>query len=184
MAARRQPKKSTKLKSLTPKEEEAVASFIKADLKDRLGAARKSFPHILKWGDQAQRNYASKFFKKPHIAARIENVQVKAAKKTEITTEYVLTAVTETLDRCRQVAPVLDSKGKQVYVEGADGTQVPAFEFNPQGVLKAADMLMKHKGLYELDNRQRDSVSRAMEKLPLEKLEAVAEKLRKIAERE
>jgi hypothetical protein len=36
--------------------------------------------------------------------------------RTEITQDYVLTTIRETIERCRQVHPVLDRKGEQVYV--------------------------------------------------------------------
>ncbi len=69
-------------------------------------------------------------------------------KRTEITQDYVLGVIQETVERCRQVAPVLDRNGNQVMVETEDGAVVPAFIFDPKSVLRGAELMGKHLGMF------------------------------------
>lgn len=86
--------------------------------------------------------------KKPEIAKAIQEAMNQRAKRTEIDQDYVLGTIQETIDRCRQVEPVFDRKGKQVQVENRDGDMVPAYTFNAQGVLKGCELLGKHLKLF------------------------------------
>jgi phage terminase small subunit len=105
---------------------------------------------------------ASRLLKIVEIRDEIERETTKLGKKLDISAEYVLATIKETIERCRQAEPVLDKKGNQVFVEVAadhdescpegcekDHTKiVPAFQFNPIAVLKGAELLGKHFDMF------------------------------------
>lgn len=78
------------------------------------------------------------------IAARMQDRQ----KRTEITQDYVLQTIRQTVERCRQVNPVTDRKGEPVLVETEDGSIVPAFTFDAGNVLRGCELLGKHLGMF------------------------------------
>lgn len=80
------------------------------------------------------------------------------ANRTEITQDYVLKTIYETVERCRQVSPVLGKDGKQVMVETPDGQELPAYVFDAKNVLKGCELLGKHLGIFEKDNAQKPAV--------------------------
>lgn len=66
-----------------------------------------------------------------------ETVQQRMAdrqKRTEVDQDYVLMTIKETIERCRQVVPVLTK----------DGEETGEFKFEPNAVLKGAELLGKH----------------------------------------
>jgi phage terminase small subunit len=52
------------------------------------------------------------------------------------------------VERCKQARPVVDRSGKPVLVETPDGSLLPAYTFEPQSVLKGAELLGKHLKLF------------------------------------
>ena len=85
---------------------------------------------------------------KPDIAAAIQEAMDKRSERTEITADYVLQSIYQTMERCKQVEPVLDRRGDPVLVETPDGGEAKAFTFNAAGVLKGAELLGKHLKLF------------------------------------
>jgi len=164
-------------------EELAIQDYI-ANGGNQTKAYRKAFPQSEKWKDKTVWEKESVLFKSDKVRERLLDVEKKAMRETEVTKEYVLRTIVETIERCKQAVPVLDKKGDPVYVETSDGEMAPAYTFNPIAVLKGAEMLAKHKGLYELDNRQKNPITRQLDKLPLETQSLIVEKLREVAERE
>ena len=55
--------------------------------------------------------------------------------RTQVTQDYVLRTIHETIERCR----------------AEDG-------FNPQSIMKGCELLGKHLGLFEKDNKQRNPI--------------------------
>lgn len=86
--------------------------------------------------------------RKPEVAAAVEAAMQDRAKRTEITQDYVLQTIVDTIERCRQAAPVLDMKGNAVMVELRDGSEAPAYAFDAKAVLKGAELLGKHLKLF------------------------------------
>lgn len=82
------------------------------------------------------------------VAAAIDKAKAERSEKTQITQEYVLEGIRETLERCRQVEPVIDRNGVPVMCETAEGDVVPAYTFNAAGVYKGAELLGKHLGMF------------------------------------
>ena len=73
--------------------------------------------------------------RKPEIMAAIQLAMKQREERTQVTQDYVLRTIHETIERCR----------------AEDG-------FNPQSILKGCELLGKHLGLFERDNRQRNPV--------------------------
>ena len=92
--------------------------------------------------------HAHKMVNHPEIAPLIAAHAEKTAKKLDITAEYVLRTIKNTIERCSQATPVLDKKGKQVYVETPDGNVAPAYTFDAAAVLKGTEQLGRHLKLF------------------------------------
>lgn len=86
--------------------------------------------------------------KKPQIKAAIDEAMAKRAERTEIDQDYVLKTIKDTIERCAQAVPVVDGKGLPVYVKTPDGEISPAYRFDAQSVLKGAELLGKHLGIF------------------------------------
>ncbi len=89
--------------------------------------------------------------RKPEIAAELRIRMKDREQRTEVTQDYVIKTIRETIERCRQAHPVLDRKGEQVFVREGDGENaelVPAFTFDAGAVLKGAELLGKHLKMF------------------------------------
>ncbi len=94
---------------------------------------------------------ASQLLSNIKVAEYIQAAMDKRADDLGIDARYVLSTIKETIDRCRQVHPVLDRKGEQVYVVVGDGEEkrlAPEFGFDASGVLKGAELLGKHLKMF------------------------------------
>ena len=87
--------------------------------------------------------------RKPQIAAAIQVEMNKRSEKTSITSEYVITTVKDTIERCRQTRPVLNRMGEPVMVETPNGEVVPAYTFDASNVLKGCELLGRHLVLWK-----------------------------------
>jgi len=78
---------------------------------------------------------------KPNIAQAIQNGMNERAKRTEVTADYVLTTIVNTIERCQQAEPVM---------EKVDGELVPTgeYKFDSGAVLKGCELLGKHLKLF------------------------------------
>lgn len=170
------------MKKCNDKEEAAIKAYIENG-QHQLNAALSAYPHIHKWTVQSQRNFASKLFKRGWVADRVAGIRAKVEKKTEISAEFILRTLQDNVNRAMQYSPVLEPDGSPKMIETPDGTVAAAYVYQGTVANQALNMLMKHKGLFELDNRQRDSLSRAIDTLSKETLETVAERLRGIAKK-
>jgi phage terminase small subunit len=96
-------------------------------------------------------NAASRLLGNVGVAAVLKTAMEKRSSDLGIDANYVLSTIKETVDRCRQVYPVLNRKGEQVYVKASgddDAELVPAFTFDAQAVLKGAELLGKHLRMF------------------------------------
>ena len=87
--------------------------------------------------------------KKPEIQKAIQEAQQKRSERTEIDADYVLKTIQETIERCKQAIPVMSQDGGQAMVEDADGELHPMVKFDPSNVLKGAELLGKHLGMFK-----------------------------------
>lgn len=71
------------------------------------------------------------------------------SKRTQITADYVLEAIVETIERCRQnVRPMAYKDGSPVLTEAQEGELAQAFSFDAGAVLRGAELLGKHLKMF------------------------------------
>ena len=63
------------------------------------------------------------------------------SKRTEISADYVLTTIRDTVERCRQAVPVYEKQGGEMVPTGE-------FEFDSTAVLRGCELLGKHLKLF------------------------------------
>ncbi len=103
--------------SLTPKQEAFVAEYL-VDLNATAAAERARYEHPNKQGPRMLVNVG--------IAKAIASAQVKRSERIEITQDYVLTAIKDTIEQ---------------YRGGGEGS-------NPNAVLKGAELLGRHLAMF------------------------------------
>lgn len=86
---------------------------------------------------------------KPNVFAAIVEAKAKRSERTEIKQDWVLQTLVETIDRCRQSAPVVDKDGSPVFVELPSGEVAPAYQFAPAAVLRGLELAGKHLGMFK-----------------------------------
>lgn len=138
-------------RQLTPKQQLFCEEYL-CDLNATQAAIRAGY------SKKTAKEIGAENLTKPAISEYLASRQQDRAKRTEITQDYVLKTIHETVERCRQVSPVLDRDGNQVMVETPDGQELPAFVFDAKNVLKGCELLGKHLGIFEKDKAQRPTV--------------------------
>ena len=91
---------------------------------------------VIRAGYSSKRNadkIGSQLLGNTRVYAAIQDAMAARESRTEITQDYVLVKIRDTIERC----------------SGED-------EFNPQSIMKGCELLGKHLGLFERDNRQRN----------------------------
>jgi phage terminase small subunit len=76
--------------------------------------------------------------KKREIADLVLKRHEKRIEKLEITADYILGGIRETIERCRQVEPVLDKQGNQT----------GEYRFDAHAALKGYELLGRNKKLF------------------------------------
>ena len=128
-------------KALTPKQQAFIKEYL-VDLNATQAAIRAGY------SEKTARQIAAEYLAKPNIKAAVQEAMDERAQRTEITADYVLTTIKETIERCRQIYPVLDRKGSPVLVDTPEGQAVPAFTFDSTAVLKGSELLGRHLKLF------------------------------------
>ncbi len=128
-------------KKLTPKQSLFVKEYL-VDLNATQAAIRAGY------SQKTAGSVGAENLTKPEIASAVQEEMDKRSERTEITSDYVLNTIVDTLERCRQVRPVLNRKGEHIYVETPDGEDAPAFTFEPMAVLRGCELLGKHLKLF------------------------------------
>lgn len=126
---------------MTPKQE-AFAREYMIDLNATQAAIRAGY------SEATAAEQASRLLKDVKVAAIVQAAMDARSERTEITADYVLTTILETIERCKQAKPVTDRKGEPMLVETPDGAMVPAYTFDSGAVLKGAELLGKHLKLF------------------------------------
>jgi phage terminase small subunit len=127
--------------TLTPKQRRFVDEYL-IDLNGTQAAIRTGYaPH-------SAAITASKLLTIPKIASAVALAGEKRSERTQIDADYVLKGINRAIQRCEQVAPVLDARGEPVLVETPDGSLTPAFKFDSPGVFRGYELLGKHLKLF------------------------------------
>ena len=88
---------------------------------------------------------ASRLLKKVKVQTYLKKLIENRNKRTNITQDDVVADIIKVKDRCMQNEAVLDKEGNETGI----------YKFDSNGANKALDMLMKHTGGYETDNKQK-----------------------------
>ena len=119
------------MKPLTPKQQAFVREYL-IDLNGAAAARRAGYK--TKNSDEL----AHQLLGKTWVKAAIQLEMDARAKRTEITADYVLTTIRNTVERCQQAEPVLDR----------DGEPTGEYRFDSGAVLRGAELLGKHLKLF------------------------------------
>lgn len=128
-------------KELTPKQERFVEEYL-IDLNATQAATRAGY------SERTANEQGARLLANVSVRSAIAEAQKARSERTQITQDYVLMSIYDTVERCKQASPVLDKKGKPVMVENDAGQFVPAYVFEPMAVLKGAELLGKHLKLF------------------------------------
>ena len=88
---------------------------------------------------------ASRLLAKVNVQTYLKQLIEKRNERTKITQDEVVADSIKVKDRCMQNEAVLDKEGNETGI----------YKFDSNGANKALDMLMKHTGGYETDNKQK-----------------------------
>lgn len=127
--------------ALTPKQQRFVEEYM-IDLNATQAAIRAGY------SEKTAYAVGHENLKKTEIAKALSAARGERSQRTEITADYVLSTILETVERCKQAVPVTDKTGKQVVVETEDGELVPAYTFDSKAVLRGCELLGKHLALF------------------------------------
>lgn len=75
------------------------------------------------------------------IQSELKKLQTKRAEKIEVTQDYVLKTIIDTVERCKQAEPVMVKEDGK-WVESGE------YKFDSQAVLKGAELLGKHLAMF------------------------------------
>lgn len=101
----------------------------------------------------------SRLLSKSHILARVDARRLELSEATKVNQEWVLNRLIEISNKCVQAVPVMefDPVAKEMRQKKAlndKGEEVGVFMFDSNGANKATELIGKHLGFFEKDNRQ------------------------------
>jgi phage terminase small subunit len=121
---------------LTPKQKRFCEEYL-IDLNATQAAIRAGY------SEDSAASIGHENLRKPEIEKTIQELQIARSKRTEITADYVLNTVRDTVERCRQAVPVMEW-------DPVEKVMVPTGEwkFEYPGVLKGCELLGKNLKLW------------------------------------
>ncbi len=129
------------MNKLTAKQERFVAEYL-IDLNATQAAIRTGY------SEKTAQMIGSENLSKPLIADAVQKALAERSERTEITQDYVLTSIMETMERCKQAEPVTYQSGDPVMIDTPDGNIAPAYKFDAGAVLKGAELLGRHLAMF------------------------------------
>lgn len=139
-------KKSAKLekeeKELTPKQADFVREYL-IDLNATQAAIRAGY------SAKTAQEQSARLLSNVIIASEINKLKIKRETKTEITAEWVLTTIRDTIIRCQQGEPVFDSQGEPT----------GEWKFDSKGVLKGCELLGRHLSIFDKKDKITDAAN-------------------------
>lgn len=92
--------------------------------------------------------------RKPEISKHIQFLQSARSERTQIDADWVLARFKEISDRCMQKSPVMIRQGRDI-VQKIDEEGNHVWEFDSTGANRATELIGKHIGWFETDNKQK-----------------------------
>ena len=126
---------------MTPKQEAFVTEYL-IDLNATQAAIRAGY------SPRTANEQGARLLAKASVRAAIEKAKQERSERVQLDQDYVIRVIQETIERCAQHRPVVDALGNPVRVETPDGSIAAAYKFDPQAVLKGAELLGKHLGIF------------------------------------
>lgn len=117
---------------LTPKQDAFVREYL-IDLNATQSAIRAGY------SAKTAKEQAARLLSNVNVQGAIQSGVSARAKRTEITADYVLEVIRDTVERCRQAEPVKDKEGKPT----------GEYKFDANAVLKGAELLGKHLAMFK-----------------------------------
>jgi len=155
---------------LNPKQEQFCLEYL-IDLNGKQAAIRAGY------SPKTAESQASTLLRNPKVASRVQELKAQRVERTEISADFVLMGLKTVAERCMQAAPVIDwdhkSKG---WVQKSDKEGNLLFEFDSQGANRAFELLGKHVGVFEKDNKQK--VPEGQAGLPSDQFQELLKKVR------
>lgn len=102
------------------------------------------------YSEKTAKQIASENLSKPDLQDYISELRKEQAEKTKIDIQWVLNRFKDISNRCMTQEPVMVwDDGKKTFVESGE------YKFDSSGANKATEMLAKHLGFFETDNKQK-----------------------------
>ena len=127
--------------SMTPKQQRFVSEYL-IDLNATQAAIRAGY------SEKTAYSIGQENLKKPEVAKAVIAAQAERFERTEITQDYVLTTIRDTMERCKQAEPVVYQNGDPVLIGTPSGDLAPAYKFDANAVLKGAELLGRHLAMF------------------------------------
>jgi len=126
--------------SLSPKQQRFVAEYL-VDLNATQAAIRAGY------SARTAEQQGPRLLGNVEVGEAIRAAQAERAKRVEVDQDYVVTTLTEVVERCMQRAPVMVRHGKE-YVQLIDDEGRHVWRFDAKNVVAAAALLGKHLGMF------------------------------------
>ena len=97
------------------------------------------------YSEKTANRIASELLSKLDIQEYICKLKNKRSERVKYSQDELMRDILEVKNRCLQANPVLDKEGNETGI----------WKFDSNGANKALDMLAKHVGFYETDNKQK-----------------------------
>lgn len=145
---------------LTPKQEQFCREYL-VDLNATQAAIRAGY------SKKTAEQQGARLLRNVKVQMCLQSLRLEQQERVQVTADYVLTTIVETMERCKQAVPVRDRKGDLVLVTGDDGELHPVYEFDSGAVLKGAELLGKHLAMWTDRQRIEDPDGNALPVLKL-----------------
>jgi phage terminase small subunit len=143
---------------ISPKQERFCEEYL-LDLNGTQAAVRAGY------GEKGAKVRACELLAKPEIQERVAELKAEREKRVRIDRDYVLTRLQTVAERCMQQEAPVTRSGAPILVETPSGQLAAAYAFDATGATRALDLLGRHIGLFEKDNKQRGSAGLTTEEL-------------------
>ena len=102
------------MSDLTAKQQAFVVEYL-VDLNGTQAAIRAGY------SPKTANEQAARLLAKASVRTAVEAAKKEREKRVQVSQDYVLSTIVDTVERCRQVRPVLNKKGEQIMVETPTG---------------------------------------------------------------
>lgn len=111
------------------------------------------------YSKKTARSIAAENLTKPYIQEYLKSLIEERKQKIKYTQEDLLKDLIEVKNRCMQAVPVMRyDKEEKGYIQATNEYGEGIWKFDSMGANKALDMLGKHFGFFETDNKQKQPI--------------------------